>query len=98
MKTPKFGKVVETQQLDADGSTLSIETNYQNGSPRFPRWRHVEYRVRVTDAKQEMTEYLRFCDEKTGKSSSVWCTETNDLGNREGWYYCVKKFTEVISD
>lgn len=96
--TPKFGKVVETETLDKEGSTLSTETNYQNGLVRKPRWRHVEYRIRVTNAKEEMIQYLKFCDEKVDKSSSMWRTENTKAGDAEGWYYCIKSWSEVVKE
>lgn len=98
MKTPKFGKVTESQVTDDNGSTVSIETNYQNGAVRLPRYRHVEDRIRVTSVQEEMTHYLRHCEEKIGKLKSNFYTEETPLGREQGWYYVVKCWTEVADD
>lgn len=95
---PTFGKVTEEQALDSEGSVLKIETNYQNGVPRLPKYRHVEYRIRVRDSKEEMTEFLKFSDEKVGKLKSNFFTETTPQGEADGWYYVVKCWTEAVKD
>lgn len=95
-KLPQYGKVVESTQVDKDGSTIAIETNYQKGQIRYPQYKHYEYRIRVRDPKEEMTEYLRFCEEKAGMVQTNFHTETSKLGDEEGWYYAVKSWTEKI--
>lgn len=95
-KTPHYGKTIDTEYLDTDGSSLSVETNYQKGVVRLPKFRHYEYRVRVKDAREEMTEYLRFCEEKVGKKNTDFRTEETQQGKAEGWYYVIKAWTEVI--
>lgn len=97
-KPPKFGKTIDETALDSEGSTLSIETNYQHGIPRMPRYRHYEYRIRVFNSQEEMAEYLKFCDEKRGKLKSSFDTEETKAGKQEGWYYAIKKWTEQVDE
>lgn len=97
-KTPKFGKVTEVQEVDDEGSTISIETNFQNDVVRLPRYKHFEYRVRVYNPQDEMAEFLKFCDEKMGKLKSNFHTETTKDGKDQGWYYVIKAWTEVVDE
>lgn len=95
---PNYGKVTETNTLDSNGSTVSLETNYQGGHVRLPRYRHYEYRERVKDSKEESAQYFKFLAEKEGKLKTNFHTERTKIGDSEGWYYVVKCWTEAVID
>lgn len=91
---PVFGKVKETIPLDDSGSTVTVERNMVKSEVVKPVRRYYEYRVRVTDRKEEMVEYLKFSDSLSEeKLDPGFRIERTKQGNLEGYYFVVKTYT-----
>lgn len=67
-----------------------------NGKSIKPVRRHYEYRVKVKDKKEEMTEYLKFSDNLTPeKLDPGFRIETTAHGNDNGYYFVIKAYTTL---
>jgi len=87
----RFGKQTETTTLDDDGSTVSVENNIIDYKTVRPIRKRYEYRVRVADKKEEMTEYLKFSDSLTkDRLDPEFRLEYTRHGNEHGYYYVIK--------
>lgn len=94
MNLPKFGSV-EEETVKPDGTISKDEIVYAEGRPPG-KYRHYKYRVRVTSAQEEMTEVLRFAEEKAGCVWSGIEYEGEKDFKSKGYYYVIKKWTEKM--
>jgi len=88
----EYGKHITTTQIDDNGSTLEKETSYSNSDPIDVKERY-EIRVRVYNAQDEMTEFLKFRDETKDMAKAEFRIEHTDKANKNGAYYIVKCWT-----
>lgn len=91
---PRYGSTKETQTIDTVGSTITVERNIVDGQTIKPIRKHYEYRERVKDKKEEMTEYLRFSSSLDDtKLDPIFKLEHTKHGKENGYYYVVKCWT-----
>lgn len=93
MSKIQFGKI-KTTKVEG-GLTTHIEANMVNGSTVAPKRVRYEERVRVSNAKEEHEEYLKFSDFVHSHSdadllSPEFRIEYSKQGQKEGYYYIVK--------
>lgn len=90
----KFGTTTETRTLDNNGSVVNIERKYVNGSVNKPIRRKYEYRTKVTNKKEEFTEYMKFSDSlDDSKLDPGFSIDRTVHGNANGYYFVVKSYT-----
>lgn len=94
----QYGSEKTQTILDADDSTETIERNIVDFKITGPIRHRFEKRVKVTNAKDEMTEYLRFSDmldDGKTKLDPEFRIEYTAQGKVKGFYYVVKCWTEL---
>lgn len=89
----RYGSERITTTLDAEGSTLTVETKYKEHQVMPPIRKEYQIRIKVKDKKQELEEYLRFSDETKDKIDPQFKIEHSAIGNQQGFYYVVKVYT-----
>ena len=90
----EYGQIEDEVQLDGDGSTVTIERNYVQRKLAKPVRRRYKYRVRVTNKKEEMAEYLKFTDSLTDdKLDPAFTIERSKHGDANNYYFVVKCYT-----
>lgn len=97
-KTPKYGTVVDTTQIDDNGSEMELERTFKDGVVVPPTRRRYAIRVKVHNDQEELTEHLKFKDEaKQGQKYDIATRlERSRVGDQQGFYYFVKCWTELI--
>lgn len=92
----RYGKERSTTTLDDNGSTQTEERNIVDYQTVNPIRKYYEYRVKVKDKKEEMTEYLKFTDSlDESKLDPNFKIERSKHGNDNGYYFVVKCYTEL---
>jgi hypothetical protein len=89
----KYGSETTTTTLDDDGSTLSIKTNYKDGTPMPETFKTYSIRVKVSNEQQQTEEMLRFSVESAGKLDPSFHIERK-VSNPT--WYIVKCWTELV--
>jgi hypothetical protein len=93
----KYGLERITTTLDENGSTLTTITNIREFKEVKPTRKYFEIREKVTDKKQEMTEFLKFSESMDDKKlDPAFKLERTRDGDEKGYYYVIKCWTEVI--
>lgn len=97
-KTPKFGTVVDTTQIDDHGSEVAVERTFKDGTVVPPIRRRYAIRVKVHNDQEELTEQLKFKDEcKQGHKYDIATRlDRSKVGDSQGFYYFVKCWTELV--
>jgi hypothetical protein len=91
-----FGVEKETINLDDSGSTVTTERKIMNSTIVKPVRRYYEYRVKVKDKKEELTEYLKFSDSlDKNKLDPGFRIEHTKHGDDTGYYFVVKCYTTL---
>ncbi len=90
----KFGTISETRTLDGNGSTVKVERKYVDGTVNKPVRRYYQYRTKVNNKKEEMTEYMKFSDSlDETKLDPGFSIERTTHGNVNGYYFVIKSYT-----
>lgn len=72
----KFGVERSTEQL-SPGVSLTTITKYRNEKPEN-KMKHYRIRVKVNNAQEEMTEFIRFIEDVTSKRKDNTLTVDRD--------------------
>jgi hypothetical protein len=103
-----YGTETETTYLDNQGSTIDIISKIQNGDIK-QRWKRVNLRIKVSDKRDETTQYLLFSDMIDEKrQAGVLIVRDSDPQTRpcfmveypktdiDGTYFIIRSHTERI--
>ena len=90
----KYGRVERESVIDGVGSKLIQSATMHNGNETDVKTR-LEVRVRVESEKDVLTEFLRFRAETKNMTKAEFRIEHTAIGNKEGFFYIVKCWTEV---
>lgn len=94
MRKIEYGKVERESIIDGVGSKLIQSATMHNGKETDVKTR-LEVRVRVESEKDVLTEFLRFRAETKNMTKAAFRIEHTAIGNKEGFFYVVKCWTEV---
>lgn len=87
-----------SKEIEYGKVRVTTEQNFIAGAVSAPVRRYYEERVRVSDQKEEFEEYLKFSDELKNRPYMVdpaWRIEFGPKNRTDGYYYCVKCWTEL---
>lgn len=90
----KYGRVERESTIDGVGSKMIQAATMHNGNETDVKTRF-EMRVRVESEKDVLTEFLRFRAETKDMTKAEFRIEHTAIGNKEGFFYIVKCWTEV---
>lgn len=90
----KYGKVERESKIDGVGSKMIQSATLHNGSETDVKTRF-EMRVRVENEKDVLEEFLRFRIETRDMTKAEFRIEHTAIGNKDGFFYVVKCWTEV---
>ena len=93
-KDIKYGRVERESTIDGVGSKLIQSATLHNAKETDVKTRF-EMRVKVTDEKQVLTEFIKFRAETSGMTKAEFRIEHTALGNQQGHFYVVKCWTEM---
>lgn len=93
-KDIKYGRVERTSKIDGVGSKMIQSATMHNGNETDVKTRF-EMRVRVTNEKEVLEEFLRFRAETRDMTKAEFRIEHTAIGNEQGFFYVVKCWTEV---
>lgn len=94
MKEIKYGKVERESTIDGVGSKMIQSATLHNGNETDVKTRF-EVRVRVESEKDVLTEFLRFRAETKDMTKAEFRVEHTAIGNKDGFFYIIKCWTEV---
>lgn len=90
----KYGRVERTSKIDGIGSKMIQSATLHNGNETDVKTR-LEIRVRVESEKDVLTEFMKFRAETKNMTKAEFRIEHTAIGNKEGFFYVVKCWTEV---
>lgn len=90
----QYGKYFEQNTFDDEGSTVTRETTIVNGEHTDLKKRY-EVRVRVSNEKEELAEYLKFRAETKDMAKCEFRIEHTAAANDKGFYYVIKCWNEI---
>lgn len=90
----KYGRVERTTKIDGIGSKMIQSATLHNGNETDVKTR-LEIRVRVESEKDVLTEFMKFRAETKNMTKAEFRIEHTAIGNKEGFFYVVKCWTEV---
>ena len=93
-KDIKYGKVERESSIDGVGSKMIQSATLHNGNETDVKTRF-EMRVRVTNEKEVLEEFLRFRAETRDMTKAEFRIEHTAIGNKDGFFYVVKCWTEI---
>lgn len=93
-KDIKYGKVERESSIDGVGSKMIQSATLHNGNETDVKTRF-EMRVRVTNEKDVLEEFLRFRIETRDMTKAEFRIEHTAIGNKDGFFYVVKCWTEI---
>lgn len=88
----RYGKKIETTQLDDNGSFVVSESTIMDYQPVDQRQRF-EIRVKVHSDQEELTEFLKFRTETKKMRNAEFRIEHTNKANQEGCWYVIKCYT-----
>lgn len=94
MDNIKYGRVERTSKIDGVGSKMIQSATLHNGNETDVKTRF-EVRVRVESEKDVLTEFIKFRTETKNMTKAEFRIEHTAIGNKEGFFYVVKCWTEV---
>lgn len=94
MEDIKYGRVERTSKIDGIGSKMIQSATLHNSHETDVKTRF-EMRVRVETEKDVLTEFIRFRAETKSMTKAEFRIEHTAIGNKEGFFYVVKCWTEV---
>lgn len=80
--------------MDSAGSKMIQSATMHNGNETDVKTRF-EIRVRVENEKDVLTEFIRFRNETQHMTKAEFRIEHTAIGNKDGFFYVVKCWTEV---
>ncbi len=89
----QFYTETDKRVLDEQGSSITVIRKVHAGMDKSIKRRY-EVRVRVSDSKQELEEFLRFRAETEDKLDQSFNIEDYGLRKEKGHYYIIKCWTE----
>ena len=90
----KYGRVERISKIDGIGSKMIQSATLHNGNETDVKTR-LEIRVRVESEKDVLTEFIKFRAETKNMTKAEFRIEHTAIGNKEGFFYVVKCWTEV---
>lgn len=90
----KYGRVERTSKIDGIGSKMIQSATLHAGNETDVKTR-LEIRVRVESEKDVLTEFMKFRAETKNMTKAEFRIEHTAIGNKEGFFYVVKCWTEV---
>lgn len=93
-KDIKYGRVERESSIDGVGSKMIQSATLHNGNETDVKTRF-EMRVRVTNEKEVLEEFLRFRAETRDMTKAEFRIEHTAIGNKDGFFYVVKCWTEI---
>lgn len=93
-KDIKYGKVERESSIDGVGSKMIQSATLHNGNETDVKTRF-EMRVRVSNEKEVLEEFLRFRAETRDMTKAEFRIEHTAIGNKDGFFYVVKCWTEI---
>lgn len=90
----KYGKIEQHKPMDANGSKL-IETWTMHDGNETDTKTKFEIRVRIHNEKELLAEFMKWRAETGHMTNAEFRIEHTAIGNKEGFYYAVKCWTEV---
>lgn len=90
----KYGRVERTSKIDGVGSKMIQSATLHNGNETDVKTR-LEIRIRVESEKDVLTEFMKFRAETKAMTKAEFRIEHTAIGNKEGFFYVVKCWTEV---
>ncbi len=90
----KYGKVERESSIDGVGSKMIQSATLHNGNETDVKTRF-EMRVRVSNEKEVLEEFLRFRAETRNMTKAEFRIEHTAIGNKDGFFYVVKCWTEI---
>lgn len=93
-KDIKYGRVERQSSIDGVGSKMIQSATLHNGNETDVKTRF-EMRVRVTNEKEVLEEFLRFRAETRDMTKAEFRIEHTAIGNKDGFFYVVKCWTEI---
>ena len=90
----KYGRVERTSKIDGIGSKMIQSATMHNGNETDVKTRF-EIRVKVESEKDVLTEFIKFRTETKNMTKAEFKIEHTAIGNKDGFFYVVKCWTEV---
>lgn len=94
MREVKYGRIEREASIDGVGSKMIQSATLHDGHETDVKTRF-EIRVRVHNEKEVLTEFMKFRAETEHMTKAEFRIEHTAIGNKEGFFYVVKCWTET---
>jgi hypothetical protein len=90
----QYGKSERITKMDDNGSVMIESATLHDGVETDVKTRF-EIRVRVTSEKDVLTQFLQWRSDTKFMTKAEFRIEHTAIGNKEGYFYVVKCWTEI---